>query len=356
MTWYVALPPAGSDANAGTSWAAPFATIQWGLDAAVPGDTVIVSNGTYTLAPFSYAVRVTNAVTLKSLNGAAVTVIDANATHTTDTRRAVRVPANGAVVEGFTLTGGYVDGLSGSGEGGAGLGMSGNSTVRDCIIEENVAYDSGAAESWGGGVAFGNGVVERCIIRQNRADDGIAFGGAGVYMGAGGILRGCLIYANTANAYGGGVYQSGGLVESCTITRNYATTGGGGGLSLGNFYGTAAILNTIVRFNNTGGLGATDISSTATGVATNSCAPELTSGTGNITTDPLFGTAGAGYGYGATVGNPRPVFSSPCRNTGLNQGWMGSAVDLDGAARIIKNTVDMGAYEDAFLGTLFLVN
>ncbi len=50
-TFYVAPPPAGSDANAGTQ-AAPFATIQKAADVAVAGDTIIVTPGTFAGAKF----------------------------------------------------------------------------------------------------------------------------------------------------------------------------------------------------------------------------------------------------------------------------------------------------------------
>ena len=44
-TWYVA--PAGSDANAGRTAAAPFATLQRAAEAVAPGDTVLLAGGVY---------------------------------------------------------------------------------------------------------------------------------------------------------------------------------------------------------------------------------------------------------------------------------------------------------------------
>ena len=41
----------------------------------------------------------------------------------------------------------------------------------------------------------------------------------------------------------------------------------------------------------------------------------------------------------------RLATNSPCIGAGSNQAWMATALDLDGAARIVNGTVDMGAYE-----------
>jgi hypothetical protein len=61
------------------------------------------------------------------------------------------------------------------------------------------------------------------------------------------------------------------------------------------------------------------------------------SGSGNISSDPLF--------VNAAAGNYRLQASSPCINTGTNESWMTGATDLDGTPRIVGGTVDMGAYE-----------
>ena len=41
----------------------------------------------------------------------------------------------------------------------------------------------------------------------------------------------------------------------------------------------------------------------------------------------------------------RLATNSPCIGTGSNQAWMATGLDLDGLARIVNGTVDMGAYE-----------
>jgi hypothetical protein len=54
-----------------------------------------------------------------------------------------------------------------------------------------------------------------------------------------------------------------------------------------------------------------------------------------------------GYGTNLTIGNYRLQAISPCVNTGTNQDWMTGALDLDGLPRILREYVDMGAYEAA---------
>ena len=80
-----------------------------------------------------------------------------------------------------------------------------------------------------------------------------------------------------------------------------------------------------------------------------SCAPELVSGQGNKTSDPLFRATNL-QDYAILSG-------SPGVNAGTNQSWITeSSLDLAGRTRIITRIVDMGAYEyQGVAGSLFLI-
>ncbi len=70
-------------------------------------------------------------------------------------------------------------------------------------------------------------------------------------------------------------------------------------------------------------------------------------------------------GTGLVVGDPRFVNAaqgdyhlkgfSPCVDSGVNEPWMVGAVDLDGNPRITGSTVDMGVYEFAPNGMMFIL-
>ena len=262
-----------------------------------------------------------------------------------------------------------------AGLGGGGLCVTGSGVVSNCLVAGNLA-DCVDVATRGGGIYAQGGWVVDCVVSNNKSQAGWDLGrdtyGGGVYMtnmalvercvitrnyqgsygssarkyGAGvgsdgGIMRSCLIAGNTANTLGGGVYITAGTNESCTITRNLCSGGNYGGVFWTN---TPAILNAIV-YNNSGAL-ENDIAPVAGGVSgvTYSCAPSLTNGIGNITADPLFVDAGSGSGTTFTAGDYRTVIGGPCSGTGLVAGWMSTALDIAGLARLRGPLVDMGAY------------
>src|SRR4051794_20364463 len=86
-----------------SSWNTAATNIQDAVDAASPGDQVLVTNGIYQarsrVSPdgTTNRVAVTNAITLQSVNGASVTIIDGG-----NSNRCVYL-GSGALMAGFTL-------------------------------------------------------------------------------------------------------------------------------------------------------------------------------------------------------------------------------------------------------------
>jgi parallel beta-helix repeat protein len=155
-------------------------TIQDAIDAASDGDTVLVDDGTY-IENIDFMGK---AIAVKSVNGAASTIIDGNASGSV----VMFVSGEGtdSVLEGFTITKGT----------GSGITCRGSSpTITDCTISGNTADK-------GGGIYTGQSspTISDCTIKGNSADEG------------GGIL--C-------------IWDSSPMIENCTISENSAPQGGG---------------------------------------------------------------------------------------------------------------------------------
>jgi hypothetical protein len=202
-TYYVdASQP--DDTGTGTRWDTAKKTIQAAVDITSNGDTVLVTNGVYntgTTATPGYVLKnrlvITNAITVRSINGPAMTVIEGSGTNFYNTSSAVRcVYMKAGTLDGFTLQQGATY--------GTGLGSS------------------DANERYGGGVnmfdSFTGTIVTNSIIRNCTA----LFGG-GAY---GGNLNTCIFIENTAACEGGGVMGS--KLINCKLLNNAAFDGGGG--------------------------------------------------------------------------------------------------------------------------------
>jgi hypothetical protein len=378
-----------------SNWTTAATSIQAAVDGANPGDEVLVTNGIYqsggrpaASGDVTNRVAVTTAITIRSVNGPATTLIEGyqvpGAVFGTNAVRCVYL-TNGAVIIGFTLT----NGASGTGSFTAGGGISCGSTsevVSNCILTGNSA-------GTGGGASLGR--LYNCLITNNSASQSPGGPHSGCGGGiSGGLQYGCTIVSNTSYSEGGGAFGStmtscvvagngsyfGGGLYQCTAAASYlvanqAVDGGGasyctlnncliasnsavvegGGVAIGNvtnctiaynsagFYGGGAaaaqfnpgnFFNCII-YDNTG---AGNYGTGMYGVTMNYCCttPSPGSGLGNITNDPAF--------IDPINGNFRLQTNSPCINTG-NNAYVGSTIDLDGRPRIVGGTVDIGAYE-----------
>ena len=232
--WYVATN--GSDSADGTTWLTAKQTIQAGVDAAVSGDTVWVSNGVYAAGgrvasgTWTNRVAIDKPLTVRSANGPETTFIVGAGW------RCAYV-TNGAVLAGFTLTNGATAVAMGlfdtnmDHDGGGALCES-SGVLTNCILADNWASDGGGGASGGilnnctlsgnyswnlGGGAEG-GTLNRCMLSGNRAD----MWGGGAYNST---LNECTLIGNRG-ASGGGAYDS--TLSDCVLTTNWASDSGGG--------------------------------------------------------------------------------------------------------------------------------
>ena len=414
-THYVSTNGAGQSPY--TNWANAATNLQDAVNVArtnAAPRTVWVSNGTYYLAN---QVTVDSTVTVASVNGRDVTIVDGNYPNVTN--RCFNLSKE-AILDGFTVR----NGCALSSGGGGIYGNNAGTRVQNCRIIANIATNQGV---WGGGVClnyasisncevFGNtgtgeggggiyvystaattALVSNCIIASNMVtgtNSSREIRGGGIYAdGNGVVIKDCIIYANSnytagyTYCYGGGVTLAGNaLLRDSIVYGNYARYGGGiyqyviscriqnstvvsnscatsgGGIYLNNPTLSTAYLENVISYFNTGSSSsniAFTVSNTGVFYIVNSC----------IAPTNGFPTSGVvGFFYANNIQSD-PQFigkdsndfhlsrNSPCINAGTNQDWMNGALDLGGHSRIdrFSGIVDMGCYEYLPQGTMYSV-
>jgi parallel beta-helix repeat protein len=199
----------------------PYPTIQSAITASSPGDTVLVADGTYTGLGNKDLDFLGKAITVRSQNGAASTIIDCQGSgrgfnfHLGETST--------SVLDGFTITNGNV-----ITDGGGIQCDNSDPTIRNCKITGNTAGDDG------GGIAcylFSDPQIINCTITGNTAgDDG---GGIACWWYSDPQIINCTINGNTADNDGGGIWcwwYCDPQITNCTITGNTLTNDNGGGI------------------------------------------------------------------------------------------------------------------------------
>jgi PKD repeat protein len=290
-----------------TTWATAATNIQIAIDAASAGDLVLVTNGVYQTGgraiygSMTNRVAVNKALTVQSVNGPAVTIIQGVQLPGTLTGNgAMRCVflTNNAILSGFTLTNGATRGVAAPTQEESGGGVwcsSSSSVVSNCMIVANTAAYSG------GGVY--QGTLRNCKVVGNSA----GYSGGGTY---GAALTNCAVIGNSA-VRGGGVYN--GPLNNCTLINNFAENLGGGYYSDGY---PDTVRNSVLYYN-TAQSGANYAVFGA--LLSSCCTTPLPLGfAGNITTEPQMASL------------THLSSSSPCRGAGSS--LYTSGLDIDGEA------------------------
>jgi len=369
---------AGASARAATlNVPAQYPTIQAGINAASPGDTVLIADGTYQgtgNVSLDYGGK---SITVASQNGAARTIIDCQSQpgpagvifHSSE-------PA-GAKLQGVTIT-------NGTNARGAGIAITGSSpTIAGCVFTGNAGSSSGGGlfanssshptitncifvnniSGQGGGMdAEGRVTVTGCTFIGNTADNdagGAYFGGADA---VGSVITGCTFNGNSAVNYGGGGVYSVNRLNALTnclfvgniVPSNSAVNGGGfageGALTNCTFTGNTASAGAAVYSNgNTtvtnsilfGDSGSEVVLSSTTDAVTYSDVQGGFAGTGNVSVDPQFVRNPNLTAAPADYGSQHLRTTSPLIRKGTSVG--APTTTLDGVVRPVPPSI--GAFE-----------
>jgi len=187
-----------------------YAKIQAALDAALDGDIIEVSDGTY---PQSLIFPSGKLITLQSVNGP-------NCTAITGTLHAQIILLTNSS-DGTTLKGFTIDNESGDTDiRGIYMGSS-YLTIDNCIISNNITT------SFGCGIYNDENsilIIKNSTVSNNSNNTS----GGGIYNAGNLIITGSTISGNTAQ-FGGGIYSTGTLsITGSTISGNTAVMNGGG--------------------------------------------------------------------------------------------------------------------------------
>jgi len=359
-------------ATSGLHVPSEYPTIQAAIDAAVPGDEIVIADGVYTGAGNRDLDFHGLSITVRSASGDPTTcIVDCEGSGRGFNFHSRESAAS--IVQSLTIRNG--------GTGGVSCVNHSCPTLTNCIITGNTASNGN-----GGGLycAFSSPALTNCAITDNVT----VIDGGGVYCGyyASPVLAGCRLMGNVADD-GGALYCSRGsdpMLTNCAITGNAANFQSGGGIYCE--LSSPTLTNCTISGNTAsadgGGLCARAANPTLANcilwantpqeIYVSSGSPVVTycdvqgsyEGIGNIDAKPLFvrdpdpGPDGQWGTPDDDFGDLHLTHGSPCIDAGDNAALPDEVtLDLDGNPRFIDvpcrpdtgngtpPIVDMGAYE-----------
>lgn len=214
----------------------------------------LVAEGRYRIK--SNQINIVNNIDLIGVEGKEKTILEAYGADpeteaAVEPRRILMLDSEGAMVCGFTLTGGFaITDL-------AGAGTINNGLIKDCIIKGNATKEGAANSGSVAGLRVTGGVVEDCIFTENAPgyasahnalqlsggmvnncrieNNNLGRGRIGVVTVSGGVLTNSVIANNIPTGdwepytqQSAGLYQNGGSVINCIIANNIAVHPKGG--------------------------------------------------------------------------------------------------------------------------------
>ena len=264
-------------------------TIQAAINAAVNGDTVLVSDGTYK-ENINFNGK---AITVTSVNGPKVTTIDGGALDSVVSFRTNETAAS--VLNGFTITNGFPNFQSPNfGDGGGILISSSSPTITNNVITNNKACEGGGID-----VQFGGPLIRGNIISNNvQAGCSGGVGGGGIELigaSTGAQVTGNTITGNNAgsgfNGGGIGLWTPGPvLIQGNFISGN--TGGNGGGIGGANDTSGVRIIQNLIVGNTGFTGGGLEIDNTVSLVLSNTIAGNNAQGDGSAFFGAFFTSTG----------------------------------------------------------------
>jgi predicted outer membrane repeat protein len=224
-----------------------YPTIQAAIDAAVDGDVIELTDGTFTGEGNQHIDYLGKAITIVGQNGPEVTIIDGAAEASVVSFENGEGPTS--VLESVTIMNGDATDDPYFPCGGGVFSLFSSPTIRSCTFHSNIAEYGGGMFCWGR-----SPTVTDCTFHDNDATEE----GGGIYSAEADLkIYDCVFFENAAGGYqfgrmGGAINLSAGSLQmdDCEIRNNSARLAGGG---IHSYDCTLTVTDCVLIENSAGG-------------------------------------------------------------------------------------------------------